>query len=122
MPPTQIKDSAMHGVSFDDLMRNYERYVGKILYLEGKVVQAQQTYGDTYALRVSITKEGEGFGTTFYSDPIYVNYAGDRILENDIVGIYGQVKGIKEYSAIFGQTIAIPEVNSLLLDVISKGN
>ncbi len=112
----------MHGISFDDLMRNNENYVGKILYLEGEVIQVQQLYGDAYALRVSITKEYGGFGTTFYSDPIYVNYAGDRILENDIVGIYGQVKGIKQYSAIFGQTITVPEVNSLLLDVISKGN
>lgn len=122
LSPTQIKNNAVHGVNFDDLMRNNENYVGDILYLEGKIIQVQQGYGDTYELRVSITKEELGFGTTFYSDPIYVHYAGDRILEEDIVGIYGQVKGIKEYSSIFGQTIVLPEVNSLLLEVISKGN
>ena len=103
-------------------MRNNEKYVDEILYLEGKITQIQQTYGDNYDFRVSIMKEDLGFETTFYSDPIYVNYVGDRILEDDIVGIYGQIKGIKEYNSIFGQTIELPEVNSLLLEVISKWN
>ena len=118
---SQIKINAIHGVNFDDLMRNNENYVGKILYLEGKIIQAQQSYGDVYDIRVSITKEELGFGSTIYSDPIYVNYEGDRILEEDIVGIYGQVTGIKNYNGVFGQTISVPEVNSLLLEVISKG-
>ena len=63
-----------------------------------------------------------GSGTIFYDDPIYVNYAGDRILEDDIVGIYGQVKGIKQYTAVLGNAVSVPEINSLLLEVITKGN
>lgn len=122
LTPSQIKDRAIHGVEFDDLMRNNEKYVGNILYLEGKIIQATNRYGDTYALRVSITEEELGFGTTFYTDPIYVNYAGDRILEDDIVGIYGRVVGIKEYTSVLGTPIALPEVDSLLLEVISKGD
>ena len=122
LTPLQIKTMAKKGVDFDTLMRNNEKYVGDILYLEGKVVQTQNTFGDTYALRVSITKEDLGFGTTYYSDTIWVNYAGPRILEDDIVGIYGKVVGIKEYTAVLGNTIGLPEVDSLLLEVISKGD
>ena len=122
LTPTQIKDRAINGVEFDDLMRNNEKYVGNILYLEGKVVQATNTFGDTYIMRVSITEEELGFGTTYYTDPIYVNYAGKRVLEDDIVGIYGRVVGIKEYTAVLGNTIELPEVDSLLLEVISKGD
>ena len=122
LSPTQIKNSALIGIGFDDLMRNNEKYVGNILYLEGKVIQATNRYGDTYVLRVSITEEELGFGTTFYTDPIYVNYAGKRILEEDIVGIYGRVVGIKEYTAVLGNPIELPEVDSLLLEVISKGD
>lgn len=122
LTPSQIRDRAIHGVEFDDLMRNNEKYVGNILYLEGEIIQARNDYGDTYVLRVSITEEELGFGTTYYSDPIYVNYAGPRVLEEDIVGIYGRVVGIKEYTSILGSPIELPEVNSLLLEVISKGD
>ena len=117
----QIKDSAMQGVDYDSLMRYNEKYVGKILYLEGEVIQTTRTYGDNYLLRVSITKDNLGFGTTYYKDPIWVNYHGDRVLENDIVGIYGKVKGIKEYTAVLGNTISIPEVESLSLEVLKLG-
>jgi hypothetical protein len=122
LTPTQIKDQAIRGLSFDDLMRNNERYVGDILYVEGKVIQSQNIYGDTYALRVSITKEDLGFGTEYYKDPIYVNYAGERILEGDIVGIHGRVVGIKEYTAVLGNQVELPEVDSLLLEVVKKGD
>lgn len=121
LSPTQIKNKAIREINFDNLMRNNEKYVGSILYLEGKVIQVSKTYGDNYDLRVSITKETSG-SFTFYTDPIWVNYAGERILEEDIVGIYGQVVGIKKYTAVLGNTIELPEVDSLLLELISKGD
>ena len=44
LSPTQIKNSAVHGIDYDELLRHNEKYVNKILYLEGKVVQSQQAY------------------------------------------------------------------------------
>ncbi|QLH11475.1 zinc ribbon domain-containing protein [Nitrosarchaeum sp. AC2] len=122
LSPTQIKNSAILGIDYDELLRHNEKYVDKIVYLEGKVVQSQRVYGDNYALLVSITKEDLGFGTTFYTDSIWLNYEGPRVLEDDIVGIYGKVTGIKEYTAVLGNIISVPEVNSLLLEVIDKDN
>ena len=117
---TEIRDQAIPGISYDELMRNNEKYVDKILYLEGKVIQIQDVYGDTYALRVSITKEVLSFGSSFWTDPIFVNYAGQRILEDDIVQMFVKVKGIKQYTAVLGNSISIPEVDSLILVVSEK--
>ena len=114
----QIKDSAERGVTYDSLMRFNEKYVGKVLYLEGEVIQSVHSYGDNYLLRVSITKEDLGYGTTYYTDPILVNYDGARILEEDIVGVYGKVKGVKDYTAVLGNTVSVPEVDSLSLNVL----
>ncbi len=122
LSPTQIRASALSGISYDQLMRGNENYVDQTLYLEGKIIQVQRSYGDNYDLRVSITKENLGYGTVWYSDPIWVNYEGDRVLEEDIVGIYGKVKGVKEYKSVLGSVISLPEVDSLLLNVISKGD
>ena len=117
LSPQEIQRQAITGITYDQLMRDNEEYVDKILLLNGEVVQAQNVYGDKYVLRISITKENLGFGAIYYSDPVWVNYAGKRILEGDKVQFYGHVQGIKEYTAVFGQTIEIPELNALILEV-----
>jgi len=117
LSPQEIQRQAITGITFDQLMRDNEEYVDKILLLEGEITQAQNVYGDKYVLRISITKENLAFGTIYYSDPVWVNYAGERILQGDKVQFYGQVQGIKEYTAVLGNSIEIPELNSLILEV-----
>jgi len=114
LSPAQIKDVAIHGISYDDLMRNNENHVGEIIYLKGQILQVQKIYGDTYALRIATDKE-EFFG--YIDDIVYVNYAGPRVLEEDVVEVWGTVKGLKEYTAVLGNVVTIPEVDSLLLEV-----
>jgi hypothetical protein len=41
-------------------------------------------------------------------------------LEGDIVEFWGKVKGLKEYTAVLGNAITIPEVDASILDVIEK--
>lgn len=115
LSPAQIKSMAFTGVTYDDLMRNNEDYIGKIVHYQGKVLQMQNVYGDTYALRVGITEK-----TFFYEDVVWTNYAGPRVLENDIVEFWGTVKGLREYTAVLGNTITVPEVDALILDVVKK--
>ena len=117
LSPQEIQKQAIFGISFDQLMRDNGQYVDKILFLEGEVIQARNVSGDKYVLRISITRDNLGFSTIYYSDPVWVNYAGKRILEGDKVQFYGQVQGIKEYRAILGNSVEIPELNSLILEV-----
>lgn len=113
----EIKRNAIT-VSYDDLMRNNENYIGKIVYYRGKVLQVQEGYyKGEYVLRVA-TKKEEYIG--YLEDVILVNYKGNRLLEEDVIDTWGRVKGLKSYTAILGNEITIPEIDSLNVELIQK--
>ncbi len=116
MSLAEIKSSAINE-NYDDLMRNNENYIGKIVYYRGKILQVQEVYSGEYVLRVA-TKKEEYIG--YSGDTIWVNYKGKRLLEDDIIDIWGKVKGLKTYSAILGNAITIPEIDSLNIELIQK--
>lgn len=111
----EIKAQAQSDVNYDDLLRNNANYVNVIVHYKGKILQTQNVFGDTYALRIGVTES-----TFIWSNPIWVNYAGPRVLENDVVEFWGKVKGIKSYTAVLGQPVEIPEVDAMILEVIKK--
>ncbi|MFH1181386.1 MAG: hypothetical protein V1702_00340 [Candidatus Woesearchaeota archaeon] len=109
---SQIKQNAKN-VNYDDLFRNNENYVGDLVYYRGEVTQI----GDGY-MRLSVTKED-----FFWTDVIFVDYSGsDRYLEGDIIDLWGQVKGLYSYAAIFGNEVTVPEVDSLYVELVEKGS
>ncbi len=112
LTPEEVKAKAIQ-VSYDDLMRNNENYTGKIVHYKGQVVQVLHVSGDTYALRV-------GLDMPFPKDIVWMNYAGKRVLEGDIIEFWGTVKGLKEYKSLLGEPITIPEIESSILDVVKK--
>ena len=116
LTPAEIKAKALTTVTYDDLLRNNENYVGKIVYYRGHVIQAQNIYGDTYILRVEVKQNDD----ILWSDPVWVNYAGSRILEGDIIDVWGQVKGIKQYQAVLGNQVEIPEIDSMIVQLVQK--
>ena len=65
-----------------------------------------------YTLRVNVAKGEYGF----WDDAVYVTYTGERLLEDDIIALYGKVKGRKTYAAVLGNQITIPKVEALLVE------
>ncbi len=113
LTPEEVKAKSIE-VSYDDLMRNNENYTDKIVHYKGKIIQVQNVYGDTYVLRV-------GTDAPYYlKDIMWVNYAGKRVLEGDIIEFWGEVKGLKEYKAVLGNSITIPEIDASILNVVQK--
>ena len=104
----EIKNNAS-AISYDDLMRHNDVYVGDIIYNRGEILQVNERRTDTYILRVATKQSTYGY----HDDVIYVNYKGDRLLEGDIIDIWGKSKGLKTYEAILGNQITIPEIDSL---------
>lgn len=102
-------------VSYDELMRNNEKYVGKTVYYKGEIVQVQPIGKDNYILRIAVTNK-----EFYYDDVIWVNYNGPRVLERDIVDVYGIVIGLKTYTAILNNEITIPEINAKEISVVLK--
>lgn len=74
-------------------------------------------YGDKYVLRVA-TKQKAYIG--YFNDDIWVNYKGKRLLEGDIIDVWGKVKGLKTYTAVLGNRITIPELDSLHTELVIK--
>jgi len=72
--------------------------------------------GNDVTLRVDVTQGKYG-----WTDTIYVEYTRgeneSRILEDDIVNVYGIYAGTVSYESIFGATITIPGVLAMYVDV-----
>jgi hypothetical protein len=116
MSLAEIKSTAIQ-VPYDSLFRYNEKYVGGLIYFRGQVIQATSAGGpDSYVLRVATRQTSYG---SWFEDVIWVNYVGPRVLEKDIVDVWGRVAGLRSYKAVLGQEVTIPEVDSLHLEFIT---
>lgn len=102
--------------SFKDIARNPEQYKGEYAKLEGQVIQVMEENG-FYSLRVNITK-GE---YDIWSDTIMVAYQGsstsNRILEDDIITMYGKLDGMYTYTSTMGASITVPLLRAEYVDI-----
>lgn len=104
--------------TFEQMARNPENFKGTNVKVVGEVVQA--LYGTSGVdLRVNITKEGTY--TTYYTDTIYVVYypesGEDKILEGDIITIYGTSQGNYTYTSTLGASINLPLIYAKYIEL-----
>lgn len=103
--------------TYEQMARNPKKVKGKYAKLTGEVVQVMED-GDFVELRVNITKDSYGY----YSDTVYVYYTmkskkGDRILEDDIITIYGKLAGTETYTSVLGSEITLPKINAEYIEL-----
>lgn len=107
---------------YTDIARNPNNYVGKEAVFKAKVIQVvESSFGKTITFRMDTT-EGE-YG--FWEDTIYVTYKKvddneSRILEDDIVMVYGTLEGLETYTTVLGNQISIPKMSAKYIDLISE--
>lgn len=99
-------------VSYTDVARNPNNYTGKKAMFRGKVIQVQEI-GKSVTLRIDVTQGNYGL----WEDTVYVDYIRksddeSRILEEDIVTLYGEIMGIKSYTSVLGNQISIPHLKA----------
>ena len=104
--------------TFEQMARNPENFKGTNVKITGEVIQA--LYGsEGIDLRVNITKEGDY--ATYYTDTIYVVYypeeGEDKILEDDIITIYGTAQGDYTYTSTLGGPITLPLVYGKYIEI-----
>lgn len=105
---------------YKDIARNPDKYKGKRAKFKGEVVQVVEGYFDT-TLRVDVTKGKYGI----YTDTMYVVYTPkstteSRILEDDIITIYGELAGIETYETVMGSKVSIPRIDAEYITINSK--
>lgn len=106
--------------TYEKMARNPGKVKGKFAKLTGEVIQVMENDGSV-ELRVNITKNSYGY----YSDTVYVYYPmkskdGDRILEDDIITIYGKLAGTETYTSVLGSEVTLPKINAEYIEFNKK--
>jgi hypothetical protein len=106
----QIRKNA---VTYEQLVREPQDYIGGTITIKGLSVQALDS-GNEATLRVNVTPDSN---FKFFRDTVYIDYhrlnpPGKRILEGDVVQFTGEFVGIKSYQAVNGATVQIPWIKS----------
>ena len=92
--------------SYEQLARNPSAIKGNKVKVTGEIMQVISN-----GLLVSITYNGY-----FYTDEIFVKYTQkngkDKLLENDIITVYGIADGEYSYYTVLGAEKTVPRINS----------
>ncbi len=99
-----------------DFARNVSAHKGEAVKFTGKVVQA--LYGEnTVAMLLAITKDEWGY----YEDNIYILYdmaeGENKVLEGDIITVYGIMSGEYSYTSAWDIPITIPTVRAVKVTI-----
>lgn len=103
-------------LTFEELARNPEKVKGTKVKLTGEVVQVSENY-ISIGMRVNITENEYGW----YEDTVYIIYypegGEDKILEDDIITIYGTAEGEYSYTSVMGAYITIPKILAEYIEI-----
>lgn len=95
--------------TYESLARNPDKIKGTNVKITGEVVQALYDE-NSVDLRINITKEGTY--STYYTDTVYVVYypeeGEDKILEDDIITVWGTSQGDYTYTSTIGASVTLP--------------
>lgn len=94
------------GITYDNLARNPDEYIGSKVKFSGKIIQVIE--GDNFTqYRMTVNNDYDRIMLLEIDKSIIKN---DRILENDNIVIYGISVGIITYDSTFGGKITVPAV------------
>jgi len=111
-----LEDVQSLAVNWDykDILRNPQKYEGKIIKFTAEVWKVQQRFGDSYWLEVLTDCPYPDWRCGNF----VVDYTGSRILKNDIVRVYAQVDYVDNYT-ILGTVLPVPYVTAVRLSCVS---
>ena len=107
-------------INYKSIARDPQKYVGKAVKFKGQVQQVIDEGPKKEALMVYVDPDDDGI----YQDPIYVTHAKDnsesRILEKDILTMYGTGSQLQTYTTVMGDERTIPGMLADYIVVNSK--
>ena len=130
-PETETVDEKVEYIAladtfeYKDLERNPDEYKGEIAKFTGQVIQVSEGFGKNVSYRVNINKNPEYSEDSFledeWIDTIYVSYkraeGESRVLEDDIITIYGELNGMETYTSVMAGRISIPSIKAKYIEI-----
>ncbi len=111
------KDSCQK-LNYKDVLRDPDKYYGQRAYWFGEVTQVVDSI--SYMIYVDC-KKYQYYDGYSCNNPIYVVYisseSSQRLIEHDMVKIYGYMAGNQSYTTVMGANKTIPKVNALYADI-----
>ena len=112
-------------LSFKDLSRNPDKHKGEKLKYTGKVIQVQEDEhwlddNTTVDLRINVTKDEYGLWDDTIFATVELPKNADRILEDDIITIWGECDVKYSYTSVLGSDVTLPKINIEYYSVKSK--
>lgn len=108
----QVFKESAQSYDYQEIERNPDNFKDKPAVFKGKVVQVSEGSFNITTLRVAT--QGD------YDNIVYVTYTKPenqaRILEDDIITIYGVLDGVITYKSIMGQEITIPSIRAKIIE------
>ena len=116
LPENEYREQCQ-SFTYDEIARYPDKYEKKLAKFTGKVVQVIRN-GDEIQMRVNITP------TSYcsYTDTVFVFYTpadNVNILEDDIITMYGELRGMQEYETVLGATMSIPRIYVKYIDIVN---
>jgi hypothetical protein len=108
--PTPVDWSKAETPAYREFFRYAEEYKGKPVYFEGEIIQVMD---DCYRVAVEKTNYGWDFNSVVYT----CGSSDVRILEEDVVQIYGFGDGIQRYRTVLGATVEIPRIKAVRIEI-----
>ena len=102
-------------VSYDELFRNNERYVGDVVRYKGEVVDVTEIGRNRYWILVDVTQD-----EYYWKDPVFLHYSGPRLLGDDIIEFVGRIEGLHTYESVFGASVTLPEITVIQSHIVTK--
>lgn len=99
--------------TYKEIARNPNKYKGENVKFTGKVMQVTEDFinSNFITILLQVTKNEYDL----YDDTIYCNYTyesgEDKILNDDIITIYGICEGDTSYISVLGSSITVPKIN-----------
>lgn len=104
---------------YEEIFRYAEDYVGKFASFEGKIVQTMTEGGLNY-YRINVSKDNYGYYDDTIMVGIFTMNQEIRLLEDDIVQIYGKWGELVTYETVLGLEVTIPSVYARYIDLLKK--
>ena len=109
---SQMKDYSSE-YTYTQIARDPDSYSGKKMTFKGKVLQEGDAGSGLKYVRLAINSD--------YDQVMFITYASDvveyRILDDDIITIYGSCLGDYSYETVMGATVTIPWINADIIDM-----